>query len=147
MCPEVKVFTPAVAITGSSIHVLTFVTTKPRPPLNGVSVSIESPMMEDSPVVPSDALYSMPHDMNNYTFVHTIHLPLRTSQERYRVLISVDVSGVPHDAAACSSVDTRVVSTSLIQGMGVNSISSVCAGSGVIGLAREFRVVDPIPYN
>lgn len=116
MCPKVQVYVPPVATTGSLLTVLTFVATKPRPLPEAITVKVVNSEPGDMPVVANADIYPAPSGSNNYTFVHTIHVPEQTTAERDRLLVSVNMSRIPHDRSRCGGVDIQQLRTKLIQG-------------------------------
>lgn len=102
---------------GSCVDVLTFVNTKPRPPAGSVSVTIiaitEEPVVVHDPVVTYDPIRI--GGGNNYTFIHTFQLPESDSRVQY-VLVTSNVSNVPHGDQGCQLQDIFSTSMDLVKG-------------------------------
>ena len=114
VCPQISVYAPPIALTGSTIEVMTFVATKPPPPIDSVVVTIENSVPEDVPIESRDAIYPAPVGRNNYTFVHTVHVPASSEQERDSLLFDINFSRVPH--GTCSGRDNVQFFTNLLRG-------------------------------
>ena len=108
VCPEVTISVPSIVVAGSTVQILTFVTTTPRPALEDVNVTTHPPPVQ---VVPSDTVFQTPGaSENNFTYHHTVQLPFVNM-----VFIVVDVSGVD-SGEMCSKVNSFTTRTNLIQG-------------------------------
>lgn len=110
VCPEVAISVPSIAVAGSTVQVLTFVTTTPRPALEGVTVATSPAAAE---VVAGNAVFQTPEGSgsNNFTFAHSVELP----ENGVVVFITVDVSGVDH-GEMCTKTSSFTTRTNLIQG-------------------------------
>lgn len=117
VCPTVSVSVPPVAVMGSCVDVLTVVNTKPRPPAGSVSVIIiaitEVPVVMHDPVVTYDPIRI--GGGNDYTFIHTFQLPESDSRVQ-RVLVTSNVSNVPHGEQGCQLQNIFSASMVLVKG-------------------------------
>lgn len=95
--------------------VLTFVTTKPRPAVDSVSVGVLAEADVYVPVVAGDEVYRAPGG-NNHVFVHTLRLSQATGDMGGVLQVVVNVSRVPH-GNTCIAMNERRVAISLVKGM------------------------------
>ena len=116
MCPAVVVSAPSVATTGSTVDIVTFIKTKPRPDPNSVSMTAylggQFHMLPESDI---PVVYAAPNSNNNYTFIHRLQLPQTAHGDNGSVRIFVNVSSVPR-GDSCQFTDSIFRRIQLLHG-------------------------------